>query len=106
MDENISRQIDTTLKELFHGIDDLDRDEIDMEMSDGKFVVEFEDGIKIIVSRQSAADQIWLAEPGGGWHYSWRGGEWIDDKRGITLVSTLEQLIGEKIGEPVTLVQA
>ena len=103
MDANISRQIDTTMKELFHNVDMLDRDEIDMEMSDGKFVLEFDDGVKIIVSRQSAADQIWLAEPAGGWHYSWRDGEWIDDKRGTTLVSDLESLISGKIGEPVSL---
>jgi CyaY protein len=103
MNPDVSRQIDSTLKELFHAIDTLDRDEIDLEMSDGKFVVEFDDGVKLIVSRQSAADQIWLAEPAGGWHYSWRGDEWIDDKRGTTLKSDLEGLIGGKVGEPVTL---
>ena len=103
MNPEVSRQIDATLKELFQQIDTLDRDEIDLEMSDGKFVVEFDDGVKLIVSRQSAADQIWLAEPSGGWHYSWRGGEWIDDKRGTTLRGDLAELISGRVGEPVSL---
>lgn len=102
-DINIGRQIDTTLNDLFRQIDELDRDEIDLEMADGKLVVEFDDGVKLIVSRQSAADQIWLAEPGGGWHYSWISGEWIDDKRGSTLIEAIETLISEKVGEPITL---
>jgi CyaY protein len=95
--------IDRTLNAIFHSLDRLDHDEIDMEMSDGKLVIEFDDGIKLIVSRQGAADQIWLAEPKGGWHYDYRNGEWVDTKRGMELMRTLEGLIGEKIGEPVRL---
>jgi CyaY protein len=99
----IERIIDRTLNDIYHSLDRLDHDDIDMDMSDGKLVIEFDDGIKLIVSRQGAADQIWLAEPKGGWHYDHRDGEWIDTKRGMELMETLETLISEKLGEPVTL---
>ena len=99
----IERIIDRTLNDIFHSLDRLDHDDIDMEMSDGKLVIEFDDGVKLIVSRQGAADQIWLAEPQGGWHYDYRDNEWIDTKRGRELMETLEELISAKIGEPVSL---
>jgi CyaY protein len=99
----IAAIIDNTLNDIFDRLDGLDRDEIDLEMSDGKLVIEFTDGIKYIVNRQSAADQIWLAEPRGGWHYDYRDGRWIDDKRGVELIGSIEALMSDKLGETITL---
>jgi CyaY protein len=99
----IAAIIDNTLNDIFDRLDGLDRDEIDLEMSDGKLVIEFTDGIKYIVNRQSAADQIWLAEPRGGWHYDYRDGRWIDDKRGVELIESIEALMSDKLGETITL---
>lgn len=102
-DLSIARVIDSTLSDLYESLDRLDHDAIDLEMGDGKLQIEFDDGVKLIVSRQSAADQIWLAEPEGGWHYSLRDGRWIDDKRGVDLVTSLEELITARVGEAVSL---
>jgi len=99
----IEKIIDRTLNDIYHSLDRIDHDDIDMEMSDGKLVIEFDDGMKLIVSRQGAADQIWLAEPKGGWHYDYRDAKWIDTKRGEELMETLEKLISDKIGEQVSL---
>ncbi|MEO5930792.1 MAG: iron donor protein CyaY [Candidatus Kapaibacterium sp.] len=100
---DVIKAIDATLKDILTKLDALELDEFDLEFSDGKLVVEFTDGVKLIVNRQSAADQIWLAEPRGGWHYDYRDGQWIDDKRGVELKGTLAELIGEKIGRPIEL---
>jgi len=100
---NIAAIIDGTLNDLFDRLDRLDHDDIDLEMSDGKLVIEFGDGIKYIVNRQSAADQIWLAEPQGGWHFDYRDGRWIDDKRGVELIASLDELISAKLGEEIAL---
>ena len=102
-EQNIAQIIDRTLDDIFHRIDALDHDEIDLEIGDGKIVVSFDDNTKYIVSRQSAADQIWLAEPGGGWHYDYRAGRWIDTKRGAELIATIEELMSGKLGETVKL---
>ena len=99
----IATIIDTTLNDIFDRLDTLEREEFDLEMSDGKLVIEFTDGIKYIVNRQGAADQIWLAEPRGGWHYDYRDGRWIDDKRGVELIASLEALMSDKLGETIGL---
>jgi CyaY protein len=88
---------------LVERLDALDHDAFDVDAGDGKVTLEFEDGSVLILSRQGAVDQIWLAEPRGGWHFSWDGQAWRCDKRGVELVATLEELISAKVGEPVRL---
>jgi CyaY protein len=100
---NLLVEIDKTLARLSNALDKLNRDELEYEEAEGKLTIEFEDGVKLIVSRQSATNQIWLAEPSGGWKFDFKDGKWICDKRGITLEKALSDLISEKLGEPVSL---
>lgn len=102
-DSTITDIINRTLEDLLRRFDDLNLDEIDTERGDGKLVVELESGVKLIVSRQSAADQIWLAEPNGGWHYDYRDGAWIDAKRGVELIASLEALLTQHLGRLIRL---
>jgi len=103
-DADVVRQIDATLEGLLSRFDELDHEAFDVDSGDGKLAVEFEaGGGPLIISRQSAADQIWLAEPGGGWHFDWNGSQWLCDKRGVELIQTLEDLIAARIGEAVDL---
>lgn len=99
----IRTAIDATLNDLRERVDALDHDEIDTETGDGKLVIEL-GAVKLIVSRQSAADQIWLAEPEGGWHFDYRDGSWIDHKRGVELMASIEELLRKHLGEPVKIV--
>ncbi len=100
---NLLVEIDKTLLRLSNALDKLNRDDLEYEESEGKLTIEFEDGVKFIISRQSATNQIWLAEPNGGWKFDFKDGQWICDKRGITLEKALSDLISQKLGEPVTL---
>jgi CyaY protein len=100
---NLLVEIDKTLARLSSALDKLNRDELEYEEAEGKLTIEFEDGVKLIVSRQSATNQIWLAEPSGGWKFDFKDGKWICDKRGITLEKALSDLISEKLGEPISL---
>jgi len=100
---NIIAQIDTTIEALLTRFDELDHEAFDVDGGDGKLTVEFESGGPFIISRQTAADQIWLAEPAGGWHFDWDGNTWKCDKRGVELIETLEGLIAARIGEPISL---
>lgn len=97
------KQIDLTLEALLTRLDELDHQAYDVDASDGKLVLEFDGGPPIIVNRQAAADQIWLAEPGGGWHFDWNGEQWLCDKRGVELLASLEELLAGRLGEPVSL---
>lgn len=102
-DHSILQQIDATLEGLVERLDALDLDAFDVDSSDGKVTIECEDGTVFIVNRQGAADQIWLAEPRGGWHFDWDGGRWLCDKRGVELLETLEGLLAAKAGQDVPL---
>lgn len=100
---NLPVEIDKTLLRLSNALDKLNRDELEYEESEGKLTIEFEDGVKLIISRQSATNQIWLAEPNGGWKFDFKDGQWICDKRGIRLENALSDLISQKLGEPISL---
>jgi len=102
-DDIVLKQIAVTLDALVEKLDALDHDGFDVDSADGKVTLEFEDGSVIIVNRQSAASQIWLAEPRGGWHFDWDGSAWHCDKRGVELLETLENLLSEKFGERIEL---
>ncbi|MCB0220197.1 MAG: iron donor protein CyaY [Chrysiogenetes bacterium] len=104
MEEKEFRSVaDDTLFKLLERLDEIELDDADVELADGVLTVEFEDGKKLIVSRQSAASQLWLAEPGGGWHFDHSDGIWICDKRGTDLIEDLARLITEKTGVHVKL---
>ncbi len=84
-------------------LEQLDPDEIDYSTGDGIVTMEFPDGERFILSRQSAARQIWLAAGAHGWHFGFEaaGDRWIDDKDGRELLSRLAHAISEKLGHPV-----
>lgn len=95
--------VDKTLKSMADRVDELDRDDLDLDEGDGKLVIELDDGTPFIINRQSAANQIWFAEPGGGWHFNYSDGEWLCDKRGISLVTAVEDALSKKFGAKVKL---
>lgn len=98
-----SKLVDETLKRLVTVLDKLDLDRVDAELSDGKVVIQIEDGAPLIVSRQTPVHQLWLAEPGGGWHFVHKDGKWICDKRGVELFQDLERLISSQIHSAIHL---
>lgn len=100
---NLPVEMDKMLAALSNALDKLNRDDIEFEESEGKLQIEFEDGAKLIVSRQGATNQLWLAEPNGGWKFDFKDGFWLDDKRGVSLQAALSDLISAKIGETVAL---
>lgn len=101
--QEIRKVIDETLDNLLDRVEAIDSEELDVETSEGIVTIEFEDGVKLIVSRQSAADQIWLAEPANGWKFDYKDGKWICEKNGKNLFSMIESLISEKLGQTVKL---
>jgi CyaY protein len=96
------RCIDEILNKIDMKLDELDLD-IDLEMGDGKLVIIFNDNQQYILNRQSANQQLWLAEPSGGWHYDLKDGQFICDKRGQEILRTLEILISAKLSQKILL---
>ncbi|KAA3598317.1 MAG: iron donor protein CyaY [Calditrichaeota bacterium] len=100
-DKKILLAIDETLESILDQIEE--NEDLDIEFSDGKLVIEFEDGIKYIINRQSAADQIWFAEPNGGWHFDYKDSEWICTKTNREIKAFLSELMSIKMGEKVEI---
>ena len=82
-------------------MDQVDDDELDMTSGDGIVSLEFEDGTKYVLNRQSAAHQMWFAAGARAWHYDWKDGAWCDDRDGHRLDERLAEVITAKLGRPV-----
>ena len=102
-DREYLKIVDETLKHLISVLDKLDIAEIDAELSDGKLVIQIENGSPLIISRQTPVHQLWLAEPCGGWHFAHKEGKWICDKRGVEFFQELERLMNGQLGRSVCL---
>ncbi len=84
-------------------LEDFDPDEVDYNTGDGALTIEFPDGGRFVLSRQSATSQVWLAAGAHGWHFDYdpAAGRWIDDKDGHDLYARLAESLSEKLGRPV-----
>lgn len=91
IEETLERAIDET------GAD------IDYETVGGILTLEFADGSRIIVNKQGAARQIWVAARSGGFHYSFKDGRWRNDQNGNELFADLSRLVGSQSGVAVDL---
>ena len=82
--------LDQILEQL-EAVDALE--DLEMDLVDGVLTVTFDDGGKLIINRQEATEQIWVASPLGPAHFGFDATEgcWVDDRSGETLVRTLEE---------------
>ena len=91
-----------TLLRIEQGIEESGAD-IDFEAAGGILTLEFANGTKIIVNKQGATRQIWVAAKSGGYHYSFVDGQWTNDQGGGELMRELSQFIREQSDEEVNL---
>ncbi len=82
----------------------LDAAELDYERAGGGVLeIEFEDDSVIVVNKQAAAQEIWVAAKSGGFHYRWDGGAWRDTRGGEELFAALSRLASAQSGGSVAL---
>lgn len=82
----------------------LDATELDYERAAGGVLeIEFADGSMMVVNKQAAAQEIWVAAKSGGFHYRWDGSNWRDTRTGEELFTALSRLASAQSGEVVTL---
>jgi len=60
-------------------------------------------GSQVIVSRQPALKEIWVAARSGGYHLNRDQGQWRCAGTGESLQQLLGRTLSEQAGEPVTL---
>lgn len=102
-DSDYQRLADATMGRLQAALDDAAGD-FDHELAGGGVLeIECPDGSRIIVNKQSAAQEIWVAARAGGFHFRWDGLCWRDTRSGEELFAALERLLSVQSGTPVSL---
>ena len=92
------------MRGLLAKLDAFDPDELEADWASGVLKVSFPDGRNCILNRQSAANQIWLAEGASAWHFVRDGdGQWIDTKGRGELHSILAEVLSRRLGRAVKL---
>lgn len=98
-----TRLADATFQQLELALERASGD-LDFERSAGGILeIEFENGSVIVVNRQSAAQEIWVAAKSGGYHYRWDGADWRDTRSGDELFQALSGFASAQAGEAVSL---
>ncbi len=96
--------VENTFKRIESALDAVDNADIDYELSGGGILeLEFENGSKIIINRQGAVQEVWVAAKSGGFHFKWKDNAWHNTRDGSELFAELSRLISEQAGQSVTL---
>lgn len=97
MDEGeYHRLADAVMQRIEAGLDAAAGD-LDYELAAGGVLeITCANGSRIVVNRQAAAREIWVAARAGGFHYRWDGAHWRDTRTGEELFAALERLLAEQ----------
>mgnify|MGYP003533160100 CR=1 FL=1 len=81
----------------------LDQDIIDVDAhrSGGLLELAFPNGSKMILNTQPPLQELWLAARGGGFHFRWRDGQWVDTRDGQVLMACLSHHASLQAGLPL-----
>ena len=106
MNESEFQEIaERTIEDIQDAIDNSGAD-IDYDEIGGVLTLEFEDGSKIIFSKQGAMNQLWMAAKSGGFHFDYdeAAEQWIcDSGDNEEMYKMLSRLSTEQSGEAVAL---
>lgn len=97
-----NQRVDATLMQIEAAIEASGAD-IEYETASGILTLEFADDSKIIVNRQGATQELWVAARAGGFHYRWADGAWRNTRDGSELLAALSGYVSQQAGEPVRL---
>ena len=101
--QSFNKLADTCLSRVAEALEDIDPDILDFDSADGLLQMEFADGSKFILNRQSGNHQMWLAAGVRAWHFDWHPetGEWRDARDGEELFTRLSEVVSAKLGQPI-----
>lgn len=101
-DSEFTRLADETLAGLENALDNCEVD-IDYETHGGVLELTFANGTQMVVNKQSAAHEIWLAAKAGGFHFTWKDGQWRDTRDDSELLAALNRYASAQAGETIAL---
>lgn len=105
-DSEFNLAADTTLLAIEaaveNAVDTADGD-IDFETSAGILTLSFDNGSKVIINRQLATQEMWVAARSGGFHCGRKNNDWFCNTTGETLSALVSRVCSEQAGEPIKL---
>ena len=99
-DREFEEIVDAVFLRIEDRIDEQELD-VDIDSSGGVLTLTMEDGSQVILSRQGASREIWVAARSGGFHLRHQEGDWISSVTGEDLESLLNRVFTEQAGEPL-----
>jgi CyaY protein len=104
-DTTFLKLADACLERIATWLEDFDPDELDFTPSDGVITLEFADGKRFVLNRQTAASQMWFAAGARAWHFDWdaQAKTWVGDKVGVELCACITEAVTEKLGREVRM---
>lgn len=104
-EQDFLTQAQTTMTSLVSVLDAFDPDELEADFAGGVLRISFADGRTCIMNRQSAANQIWLAEGATAWHFERApdSDRWLDTKGRGELRSVLGEVLSQRLGRKIVL---
>ena len=94
-DTSFQAAVDEIFLEIEDRIDELP-DDIDVDSSGGVLTLAFLDGSSVILSRQVASYEIWIAARSGGYHLAFDGSNWLCRATGETLTNLVDRVFQEQ----------
>lgn len=100
-DREYEERVDDLFNAIEDEIDELEAD-IDVDSSAGMLTIEFPDGSSVILSRQIANHEVWVAAKSGGYHLAFNDGQWFCGTSEENLPKMLNRLFTEQLGQTVS----
>lgn len=101
-DTEFNTAADQTLLAIEDALEALDTD-IDFETSSGILTLTFDNGSKVIINRQLATHEIWVAARSGGFHCARKDDGWFCNTTGEMLPALVSRVCSEQAGEEMVL---
>ena len=93
---------DVIFRRIEDRIDELELD-IDIDSGGGILNCVCENGSSVILSRQVANFEIWVAAKSGGFHLRYRESDWFCDTTNESLAVLINRVFSEQLAQPITL---
>lgn len=78
--------------------------DLDLQMKPGGILeLEFADASRMVINRQGAVREIWVAAKAGGFHFRYDGHRWVDTRDGGELYAALSRMVSAQGGAAVIL---
>lgn len=103
-ENEFNHQVDLLQERIEHALDLADVD-VELEQTEGSLILVLAAGPRLVIGRQPASRELWLATPDRTLHFGYRHGEgWRHDSDDELFASVLGQVIAELTGDELELV--